>query len=353
MSSGPLCPALYNRLKAVFGGVMIANQGEELTAVRTPDEVGRPRTRVINSGEYYRVNCPFCNDTRKRMWVNYRFAEYPWLAHCFNETYCLAGGDGRARRQRVQQWLFDTVRPVKLATEQGTVVDEATVGPVDLPGDVEMVNRLPFDHPARRYLLDRGYDLDYLANTFGVGFVERVYDPTQYRPLEGRIFIPIIMEGELVGWQGRWPADLKWKEVRMPKYYNLRHMAKRKMLYNFDQARRYPTVVLTEGVTDVWSVGPMAVSLLGSELTGAQRDMVVTTWRGGTVVVLLDGDAVDNNQVMTRELADEFQKSGGRVLSVPLPPDKDPGDLSTQAVWEFIHYAAARTGVPIDLQPRG
>lgn len=351
--SGALCPSLYARLKATFpGGVLVANQGEELVGSRHPDASGRSRVRVVNSGEYYRVNCPFCNDTRRRLWVNYRFAEYPWLAHCFNETYCLSGPEGRPRRQRIQQWLFETTRPVKLETQAGFVADEVAVGPVDLPGDVTPVNRLRHDHVARRYLLDRGYDLDDLANSYGIGFVEQVYDSTQFRPLEGRIFIPIFMDGELVGWQGRWPADLKWKEVRMPKYYNLRHMAKRKMLYNYDLAKRYRTVVLTEGVSDVWSVGPMAVSLLGSELTGPQRDLVGSTWRGGTVVVLLDGDAVDNNQVMTRELANSFTADGGRVLSVPLPPDKDPGSLSTQAVWEFIHYAADRTGTPIDLQPR-
>lgn len=219
MSDGVLCPALYARLKAVFpGSIIVANQGEELVGVNAVDSSGRRRMAVVNSGEYYRVNCPFCTDTRKRLWISYRFSEYPWLAHCFNETYCLSGPDGRPRRQRIQQWLFETTRPVKLPTAAGFTTDEAVVGPVDLPGDVTPVDRLPYDHQARRYLLDRGYDLAHLARDFGVGYVDRVYDPTQHRPLEGRIFIPIVMDGELVGWQGRWPADLRWKEVRMPKY---------------------------------------------------------------------------------------------------------------------------------------
>lgn len=355
MSEEVLCRELYDRLRAAFGSVIVANRGEQLSGVSEVSAMSsstRPRLRVVNSGEYYRVNCPFCTDTRKRLWVNYQFARYPWLVHCFNETYCMSGAGGQSRRQRLQQWLFDTTRPVVLHVEPGTVVDDRPVGPIEMPGDVIPVDQLPPGNPAASYLFNRGYDLRQLARSFGVGYVERVYDPSQHRPLEGRIFIPIVQNGELVGWQGRYPADLKWKEVRFPKYYNLRHMPKRKMLYNFDLARKYRTVVLTEGVTDVWSVGPCAVSILGSELTPQQRDMLVSAWSGGTAVVLLDGDAVENNRVMTMELNDVFSDRGGRVLSVPLPPDKDPGDLSQQAIWEIIHHHADRQGVTIDLTPR-
>ena len=344
-----VCEPLYNKLKRMFGEVIIANnlEGLQMQMMGAVGERGRPQ--VINSGEYYRVNCMFCRDTRKRLWVNHRFGEFKWLCHCFNDTHCMAGQEGRARRDRLHFLLFETNRPVVLPTAASTQLDETEVGPISLPGPVTPLDHLAPNHIARAYLERRGFDAEYLSREFGIGYIDRVDDPSQYRLLEGRIFIPVIMNGDVVGWQGRWPEDLKWKDVRITKYYNLRGMPKRRMFYNYDSARRFKTVVVCEGVSDVWAVGPRGVSILGSELTQWQRGQLAVDWRGGTCVIYLDGDAAENNEVMTREMRNTFEQAGGRVLSVRLPPDRDPGDLSYEANWDIIRAEADRQGVVMDM----
>jgi len=67
-SIGPLCPGLYDLLRREFGEVTIANEGEEIVATQRWNPVER-RTELdmIQPGEYYRVNCPYCADGRKRL----------------------------------------------------------------------------------------------------------------------------------------------------------------------------------------------------------------------------------------------------------------------------------------------
>ena len=71
-----LCPELYNKLNSMFpGGVVIANQGEPMYSSSPTQHNGSHFTSVISSGEYYRVNCPFCNDTKHRLWVNHMYGQ--------------------------------------------------------------------------------------------------------------------------------------------------------------------------------------------------------------------------------------------------------------------------------------
>jgi hypothetical protein len=97
-SAMALCPTLYNALRSrVPGGIILANQGESMVQQSTLDrQRGQYHTYVVHSGEYYRVNCPFCNDTRHRLWVNHMFGQpdangqpMRFLVVCYNDN-CLA-----------------------------------------------------------------------------------------------------------------------------------------------------------------------------------------------------------------------------------------------------------------------
>ena len=98
----PLNPRLFRALQATFrGGVEIANQGQRRSVVYLPDwrHGGKLTAHPSDSGEEYRVNCVFCNDTRKRLYFSYQWGERDprtgqdnlHLVHCFNED-CLQGG---------------------------------------------------------------------------------------------------------------------------------------------------------------------------------------------------------------------------------------------------------------------
>jgi hypothetical protein len=341
---GPLTPALYKNLEDRFGSVIIANQGEEmvvhrqtaLTASRTVQGQSlRTKANISHPGEYYRVCCPKCNDTRHRLWINHRVVEFPWLIVCFNED-CYRS---IAVRDQLLMTLFRTRRPARPRVNPGKR-ETTTLRQVTMPGKCVRLDNLPMSHPANQYLADeRGYDPCYLGEAFGVAYCEY---SGEYRQCDNKIIIPIWMNGKLVGWQARFIGDRNWKAAAVPKYWDLPKMAKRLMLYNHDQAKKHRWVGLQEGVTDVWSTGRMMMSLLGSTITFAQRKLLAFTFRDKPLVMMLDGDAYLANEMITEELR---RTHPAGVVQVNLPNGKDPGDFSPEVNMDMIHQAARAQGV--------
>ena len=69
------------------------------------------------------------------------------------------------------------------------------------------------------------------------------------------------------GWQARHVGDLDWKDPKSPpKYYTCPGMKVGQILYNLANAAKYKTGVIVEGVTDVWSFGPMAMCTMGASM---------------------------------------------------------------------------------------
>ena len=97
-----LNPALFTALEAVLGPVRVANEGMSMTGTYLPGVGGKRRFHPSESGEYYRVSCPFCSDTRQRLYVNHRWGtrdektggRFRWAARCFNE-HCLRDPEQR------------------------------------------------------------------------------------------------------------------------------------------------------------------------------------------------------------------------------------------------------------------
>src|SRR5262245_43966672 len=94
--TSPLNPQLYEALSRAFGPVLVAHDGARMEAAYLPDCTGALIKRAISPGEYYRVNCFACGDTRHRLWVNHMWGvrdprtgtRHRWAAKCFNED-CL------------------------------------------------------------------------------------------------------------------------------------------------------------------------------------------------------------------------------------------------------------------------
>jgi hypothetical protein len=345
MSNTVLRPELYHRLCDRFGRVLIANEGEAMRAEAVRDPVSnRLQLNVIWPGEYYVLSCPFCNDTRCRLWINHRWALYVpelksdnlWLAHCYNEN-CLAV-PGRATLLRNQ--IFDNfVRgkrhdPVRPGRVQPAPRAVKAPGPYIYP-----LHILEEDHPAVAYLRERGYDTKQLGRELHVGWCLVAYP--DFPLANDRIIVPVTFNGALVGWQARYigqPPD-----DRIPKFITMPGMPKSRYLYNFDGARNSPFVVLCEGVSDVWAFGPEAVALFGKSMSGEQLRLVTSTWGQGAVVVLLDGDAADEAMGVYDALGAGVRR---RVL-VQLPPDKDPGDFPRDVLREMVFAAALQQGVDL------
>lgn len=345
------CPELYERLKKAFGSVVVMNHGEETRVEADLDaRSGRRVNRTVTSGEYYCVSCPFCNDTRHRLEINHRWAEFPWMAHCFNETQCMSGTTGAVNRVKLRQMIFGTIAaPPKLA-----IVADPTpkpmMEPVALPVGFTLISDLPADHEAVAYLMKRGFDLDELSSVYGVGYCGDV--PPDIRPAANRIVIPVTTGGTLVGWQARAPRDTPrtgFGADPFAKYWNSPGFRRSTVLYGADAARDFDFVVVCEGVTDVWKVGPPAVALLSKSATAVQREQLVRGWGHGTLLVLLDADADTEARRLERDLGPQFRN--GATL-IRLPRGADPGQLARGTLWGYIREAARERGVLLPLEPR-
>jgi hypothetical protein len=366
MSFEPLAPELYRRLERHFDKVLVANPGEARVALagglltppepqgllgpawlsRRRDNLPRPSfglgPQFVRRGETYRVPCPYCGDSKFRLYVSYLWGEDEEAVVCYNETNCMAKPH---LRQHLRLTLFGTTGPVGYAVRPGKEVDPTALA-VEPPGDVEPITASL--SKARTYLWSRGYT-DSTSETelhrhFGVGRCTRVDDSRHHRRLvaEERVYIPVVQDGDLVGWQARYPDDLDWKQVPTPKYYNMPGMATGRVLYNYDQASHYDDVVLVEGVFDVWRVGPQGLGLLGSKLTAAKRLRLLRWRQRGRVAVCLDGEAWELTQQIAHDLQGLF---GERAFPVRLPEGVDPDDMPWQTLWGCIELAANARGL--------
>ncbi len=176
-----------------------------------------------------------------------------------------------------------------------------------------------------------------LSHRLGLGYC--FVGDRQFRLASGRLIIPIHSNGKPVGWQARYLGNPPDKNV--PKYLTMTGFKKTQYLYNLDTARKYPYVIVCEGCTDVWRVGPNAVALFGKTLSPTQRLLLGTHWSKGAVVVLLDSDAGDEGQAVYDALRDVVPQ---RVL-VGLPDGKDPADMTWDQLNQLILAAGRGQGV--------
>jgi hypothetical protein len=214
---------------------------------------------------------------------------------------------------------------------------DTSVQEVEPLADVIPVDQLPPAHPAAVYLTSRGYDLAELSSLWGVGYCRW----SRYRLMRGRVYVPVLQDTKLVGWQGRWPGELDWAAEDVPKYYTMPGLRKSQLLYNEDLARMQPLVVICEGVTDVWRVGPAGVALFGKTASRQQLLRLASGWMGKSAVVLLDADAKADAEELTTSLRPFFRD---RLVQVTLPDGKDPGSFPRDELWGIIQTEARRQG---------
>jgi len=347
-----LNPILYERLRKEFIHVVVANEGEAMLKSYGEDPLtGRRRISVTPgcAGEYYRVNCPYCGDTRKRLWVNHMFGVVDdetgsrclWLAVCYNEG-CMSV-EGRPWELYERLYGFRNLNVRSADVLPGRVNDPAELTEIEFAGVTVPLKDLPLGAPAVVYVNSRGFDHRELSDMYGISLC--VSAPEDCPMAQGRLFIPIRMRGVQVGWQCRYVGDLDWKLTDTPKYYGARHMAKRAMLYNFDVARASGCAIVCEGASDVWSVGRRGVALMGKSMSDLQAQLICSTWPGGAVLVALDGDAFDEAQCIVDRLSSSYD---GMVGLITFPPDIDPGDLDRTVLGAHISACAAAQGIALD-----
>lgn len=354
---------LYGRLRRAFaesGGVKIASEGESMIYTKQKDiskpaemREGKLVEKYIydfdQGGEYYRVNCPYCYDTRHRLYVSHMWGcrdrdGHPmlFLAVCYNED-CLADyANRRAFMQRVRfgPSLMDArIAPGVILTEEQRTFE--------WPGPVTRLDQLPDDHDAVVYVRGRGFDPGVLGRFYGAAYCR---NSVHFHACK-RIIIPVYSEGVLKGWQARYVGELAWKNKDKvdrlpPKYYTCPRMKRSKLIGNWDNAKRYKTVVLTEGWFDVFATGPWTGCIFGNFTSTLQRQMLIDSAKatGQAIVFMLDPEEFESESsvVAMEELGRELP---GQFAPVKLPKGTDPGALGRDFLLEYIEAEARKLGV--------
>lgn len=319
-----LCPGLYFSLKRRFKVVRVSNRG--MPYIAGP---------VRQGGEQYHVNCPYCGESRFRLYFGHNWLQNIRQATCFNEG-CTEGEIGYQRMLKLSFELTAGSGYADFSVRAASPsVIESQVDMVEMrpPDFITNLKDLPDDHYAAEYITGRGYDKNILGTTLGVGYIDGRAIPMH----RNRIYIPVSQGGKLMGYQLRIVSEDPLR--RQQKYVNAMGMRKSRLLYNIDVASTQSAVVIVEGPADVWSIGPSGIAIFGSDCSDHQLTLIGERLSDKVIIVALDGDA----KTKAIALTDKIRLAAPRasVLMLPLGPLEDPGALKS----EFWIRVQAQTSV--------
>ena len=367
---GPLNPTLFSTLQAQFGEVRVSNAGQPRITRRVPDPArpGHFMDRATQRGEQYSICCPFCSDDRFRLYISYLYGEKDratghrnfGLWFCQNEKCHQSEGNRQILRSRLavplgRRHAGPVAAPQFCSGEQNLTTPAHTPPqPIILPEGLIPITALPETHPAPAYLLQRGFDLQYLQEVWEVSFCDwclecrplvpnRIVIPV-YRP--SQLFSPATPEGQqlvLGGWQARAVPGIEPLGGNDAKYLSAEGMLKSELLYGLHLALASEgPVYLVEGPTDAWRIGPGAVALFGKDLSQTQKLLLVHHFLGRPILVLLDPDAHEAAERVQHEL--HLARGGlagdNRVILVELPPGaEDPAACTPEEIQAVANRA--------------
>ena len=158
--------------------------------------------------------------------------------------------------------------------------------------------------------------------------------------VQDRLVIPVFKDNVMVGWQTRAIV-----EGGKNKYYTMPGFPKSRMIFNQDRARQFRFGVVVEGVFDAFRVGPRAVALFGKSMSQTQRELAVSFWGQGALCIMLDADAVEDMERLSKVM-DPMRFRDGSFIVVT-PQGHDPGSMERNALWRLITEHARNRGVQL------
>ena len=182
-----------------------------------------------------------------------------------------------------------------------------------------------------RYLLSRSYRSPATGQMWDLKGTGRT------GPYAFRIIAPIYFEGQLVSYQGRditGKSPLKYKACK--KEHEVRDH--KHCLYGYDLAVG-DSVVVVEGVTDVWRLGPGAVATFGIKYTVQQMKLLL-----GFKYVFVFFDTADSQaRRQGDKLANELATMGRNVETIETDWD-DPADMPQKEADKLMKELGCKGG---------
>lgn len=372
---------LYKAMSVLFNEQPgIVNEGVP-AAIHFPPPVAsivptitRINARDVSGGEQYTVNCPFCGDTRHRLYISatwnakieiagQTYVCSDRLLRCFNEE-C-------QRVQSNRDWIVNGLNKLlkdapaldsmKLVEPQNSseVASDSLSNQVPLPP-----NMADIEHPSvPQYIRDYWYNVrGFSADTLRKYGVKIAYLPYPIKRgctmLQQPVtIIPVYQYGNYWFYQARLiPIDGKpengyernFLNDEYPKYFIPHGVKKSWTLYNLDNASKYEDVAIVEGVTDVWRIGK-AVAKFGRSLSIAQRGVLVKVFRNKNILLVPDMDDPLAYEESCKDAV--LLRNTGAFKSVKiavLEKGVDPGDLriNEEEMWNYLQSRLSSQGEP-------
>lgn len=279
---------------------------------------------VLVANDELRINCPYCDDTKFHLYVNSRRR----LFHCFK-----CGEAGKLKTLLdyldIQSALF-VVESLEKNEESKKVYNIA-----NLPGGYQSVLEDGFGiKDAYAYLKSRNIS-DEEIKIRQIGY-------THFGRFAGRIIFPIKFQGELVSYVGRSVSPSLQPKVLNPNASEAHPPAK--FLYNFDQARYFDGLILTEGVFDCIST-PIVnyryapVATFGKKLTIDQKRLIFNH-RFKELIFAWDMDAKDEILKYAKDFSPMLD-----IKVVWFEDNKDPNDLGPDVMERLVKDAKPYTSL--------
>lgn len=175
----------------------------------------------------------------------------------------------------------------------------------------------------KEYLRFRKYDpkeIESLWEIEGIGLDSR---------LPWRLYIPVVQQGKRVSWTTRAIGDVSQRYISASEAEEA--IPHKHCLYGIDYVGL--SVVVVEGPTDVWRVGPGAVGLFGTAFTTAQVKLL---GRFPYRYLLFDNSSIAQRQA--QNLALSLSCFPGKTMRMVCDA-KDPGEMSPQDVKTLRKHA--------------
>lgn len=186
-------------------------------------------------------------------------------------------------------------------------------------------NCVPLGRVQHNYLRTRGYNHVLLEKTWGLRCTNDLGD------YKYRIIAPIFLDKKLVSYQGRDytnKASLKYKACLK----DMEVVHHKHTLYGIDLVQR-DTVVVVEGIADVWRLGPGAVATFG--ISYKKEQVLLLNQRFKKIFILFDSYPQEAME-QANNLAMELIGLGSNVEVLEL--DKgDPADMSDVDLQKLMH----------------
>ncbi len=265
---------------------------------------------------WYNIHCPFCAGSRDyHMGIHEKGACHCWRCggHPLNKTLAYSSG---LKETQIQLLIKKYKFGIKRKQDKQPIV---SINPFKYPTPNSKMTK-----QYKQYVEKRGFDADKIEKEWGVFQTGPVslLDGISYKY---RIIIPIKWDEEIVSFQARditGKASIKY--LACPK--KREKIEHKNILYGEqNELRKSPTVIIVEGVTDVWRLGKSAVATFGISFRTEQ--VLELSKLNSNFVILFDKDAQAQEQA--RKLNTKL-RALGKHSRIEIIEEDDPGSMKQE-----------------------